>query len=207
VSDGTDSFEDAVAERLEGMDWPWLLAAGPAAFVAGYVLTVLAVVLGPSSIGGEILNALKQLVFVFYSAHNVPLEVSGIGRLDWLTQAASPGTASPDTPVVVFYAIPMLVLVATGIVVTVRVLDRVDDPARIAAAVAALGASYAVVAIAGTFVFTDTSLVGGPARLALADAALFGLAYPLAFGAIGAGLAGAVEYVRRNRSGGGDYDI
>lgn len=201
MSDGTDGIDDLVAERLDGMEWPWLLAAGPAAFVAGYVATVLVVVLGPSSIGDDVLNGFKQLVFVFYSAHNVPLEVSGFGRVDWLTRAASPATPSPDTPVVVFYAIPMLVLIVTGVVVTGRLLDRVDDPVRIAAAVVALGVSYGLVAIAGALVFTDTSLLGGPARLALADAALFGLAYPLAFGTVGAGLAGAVEYVRRNRSG------
>lgn len=203
MSDGTDGIDDLVAERLDGMDWPWLLAAGPAAFVAGYAVTVLVVVLGPSSLGDDVLNGLKQLVFVFYSAHNVPLEVSGFGRVDWLTRAASPATAPPDTPVVVFYAIPMLVLTVTGVVVAVRILDRIDDPIRIAAAVGALGASYVLVAIAGALVVTDTSLLGGPARLALADAALYGLAYPLAFGTVGAGLAGAAEYVRENRSRGG----
>lgn len=200
MADGTDSFETLLAERLDGMAWPWLLAAGPAAFVAGYALTVLIVVLGPSSVSGGLTNVLVLLVFLFYSAHNVPLEVSGIGRLDWLSQAASPETASPDIPVVVFYSIPMLVLLGTGVVVAVRVLDRVDDPARIAAAVGCLGTSYALVAIGGTFVFTSSSVVGGSAQLVLADAALYGFAYPLVFGTFGAALAGAVRYVRDNRS-------
>jgi hypothetical protein len=200
VTDGTDSLETLLAERLDGMPWPWLLAAGPAAFVAGYALTVLIVVLGPSSVSGGLTNVLVLLVFLFYSAHNVPLEVSGIGRLDWLSQAASPETASPDIPVVVFYSIPMLVLLGAGVVVAVRVLDRVDDPARVAAAVACLGASYALVAIGGTFVFTSSSVVGGSAQLVLADAALYGLAYPLVFGTFGAALAGTARYVRDNRS-------
>ena len=201
MSDGTDGIDDLVAERLDGMEWPWLLAAGPAAFVAGYVATVLVVVLGPSSIGDDVFNALKQLVFVFYSAHNVPLEVSGFGRVDWLTRAASPSTPAPDTPVVVFYAIPMLVLIVTGVVVSGRLLDRVDDPVRIAAAVGALGVSYGLAAVAGALVFTDTSLVGGPARLALADAALFGLAYPLAFGTVGAGRESGPCSVSQRRKG------
>ena len=44
--------------------------------LAGYVLTLLVTVVGPSSTGGSITSVLNQLGFVFYSAHNV-LQLSG----------------------------------------------------------------------------------------------------------------------------------
>lgn len=188
MTDGTGSLEDAVARRLDGLDWPRLLVAGPAAFVAGYALTVLIVLVGPSSITGDPGDVLVLLVFLFYSAHNVPLAVGGVGRIDWLGQAASAATPPPSVPVAVFYAVPMAVLLGAGALVARRVLADVEDPVRVATAVGALAASYAAVAVAGTFLFRESSVFGGSARVVLADAALYGLAYPLVFATIGAGL-------------------
>lgn len=192
---------DDVAERLEGIPWTRLAAAGVGAFLAGYALTVLVAVVGPSSVEGGFADVLTLLAFVFYSAHNVPLEVSGVGRMDWLTIAGSAATPEPAVPVIVFYAIPVAVLLAVGLFATGRLVGRTDDPTRVLAAVLVLAVSYGLTAIAGTAVFTSRSAFGGPARLVLADAVLFGFAYPLVFGAIGAGVAGIVASVRASRSG------
>jgi hypothetical protein len=199
VTDGTDTFEDLVADRLGGLDWPRLLALGPAAFVAGYVVTVLVVVLGPSSVSGDPADVLLLLVFLFYSAHNVPLAVDGVGQIDWLAQAGSGATPPPAVPVAVFYAIPILVLLGGGAVLARR-LDGVDDPVRVGAAVGALAASYAVVAVAGTVLFRESSVFGGTARLVPVDAAVYGLAYPLAFATIGAVVTVLLGHLRGRRS-------
>ena len=132
--------------------------------LAGYVLTLLVTVVGPSSTGGSITSVLNQLGFVFYSAHNV------------------------------------LVLLATGLGVASRPVRRTDDPVRVGAAIVAVAAGYAVAMVAGTFVFTSQSVFGGLARLPVEDALLFGLAYPLVFATLGAGVAGIVAHLRTDRS-------
>lgn len=186
---------ERVADRLQGLPWPALVVAGVGAFLAGYLLTVLLTIVGPSSVRGGVVGILTLLAFVFYSAHGVPVEVGGRERVDLLTRTASASTPEPAVPVIVFYAIPVVVLLAVALVVTVRVVDRSEDPVRVGAAVLGFAVSYGLAAIAGTLVFTTESVFGGSARLVLRDAALFGFAYPLVFGGVAAGLTGVVAYL------------
>ncbi len=172
------------------------MVAGVGAFLVGYALTVLVAVVGASSTEGGLLDVLTLLAFVFYSAHNVPLEVSGVGRLDWLSTTASASTPDPAVPVIVFYSIPVVVLLAVALLVAFRVVGRTDDPVRVVAAVLAFAVAYGLTAVAGTFVFTSESVFGGSARLAFGDAVVFGFAYPLVFGVVGAGIAGIVAFRR-----------
>lgn len=191
---------DEIAERAEGLRWAVLALAGVGAYLVGYGLTVLIAVVGPSDTQVGPGTLLNQMGFVFYSAHNVPLDVSGIGRMDWLGVAARPDTPEPSVPVLVFYAVPVVVLLAVGLVVAFRLVERTDDPVQVGVAVVAVAASYAVAMIAGTFVFTSQSVFGGPARLSLEDAVLFGLAYPVVFATFGAGAAGILAYLRSQAS-------
>jgi len=199
VSD-TPPAVSALLDRLDGLGWGALVATGAGAFLVGYGLTVFVVVVGPSTIDGGLFGVLTLLAFVFYSAHNVPVEVAGMDRIDWLVQTASPSTPEPAVPVVVFYAIPVVVLLGASLVVAVRVVDRAQDPTRVGAGVLAFVVGYWLAMVAGTFVFTSESIFDGPARLVLTDAAVFGFVYPLVFGTIGAGLAGIVAYRRATHS-------
>ncbi len=188
---GIDPTAGPVTERLATVGWPGVVAAGAGAFLAGYLVTVLVVVLGPSSTTGG-WGVLVLLAFVFYSAHNVAVEAENLGRVDMLEQSARDGTA---VPLVVFYAIPILVLLVTAALVTTRYTEQ-RDPVQSVGAIAGLTGGYALLAAAGTLVFTSQTIFGAPARLVLGEAVAFGVVYPVVFGTIGAALVGVVATVR-----------
>lgn len=188
-----------LSERLSGLSWPGILLGGAGAFLVGYALTVLVVVLGPGETTGGVWGVLVLLAFVFYSAHNVPVDASGLGQIDWLETAASSTTPDPSIPLVVYYAIPILVLVGTSILVTSRCTDRELNPVQSIVAVLGMAGAYALLAVAGTFVFTSRTIFNTPAQLVLTDALIFGVAYPLVFGTIGAAVVGIVSYARRQQ--------
>lgn len=192
MSSGTDPVDGPVTDRLATVGWPGVVAAGAGAFLAGYLLTVLVVVLGPSSTAGGVWGVLVLLAFVFYSAHNVAVEAENLGRVDMLEQSARDGTA---VPVVVFYAIPILVLLVTAALVTARYTEP-RDPIQSVGAIAGLTGGYALLSAAGTVVFTSQTVIGAPARLVLGEAVAFGVVYPVVFGTIGAALVGVVAVMR-----------
>jgi len=201
VSPGTPHSVETVRHRLDGLHWPGVLASGAVAFVLGYLTTVLVVFVGPSSTAGALPDLLVLLAFVFYSAHGIPLEVAGVGRLDWLGNAASANTPEPAVPLVIFYLIPVVVILAAAAVANYRYTSRRLDPVQTVAVVLGVAITYALLTVAGTFVFTSTSLFGGSAELVRSAAVIYGLGYPLVFGTVGAAVVGLVEATRQTASG------
>lgn len=179
---------------LAGIEPIALVAVGIMTFVVGYVITTLIVVVGPSETAGGLTAVALQLGLIFYSAHLVPANLSGGGQFDWLsTVAANPG--DPAVPLIVFYAIPMVLLIASAVLaIRTYTTDRLD-PREVLGAVVFLAIGYAVMAVLGTFL-VQARLQDQTASPDLFLAAVFGLLYPLIFGAIGAGLANVVESLR-----------
>jgi len=160
-----------VRERLAGLAWPGVVAAGAGAFLAGYLLTVLVVVLGPSSTAGGVWGVLVLLAFVFYGAHNVSIDAGELGRVNMLEEAARSGTSVPVAR---------------------------QDPVQTVGVVCGMTGGYAVLAAAGTVVFTSDTIFGTPARLVTGQAVAFGVVYPVVFGTIGAALVGIVATLRNS---------
>lgn len=179
---------------LAHIEAPALVAVGILTFVTGYVVTALVVLVGPSRTASDPVAVILQLGLIFYSAHLVPANLSGGDRFNWLQDVmASP--ADPNVPVIVFYAIPMVLLVVTGILAVRAYATNRLDPRQMLFSVAFVAGGYGLMAVLGTFVI-EASLQGQTARPDLFLAAVFGLAFPLVFGAIGAGLANIIESLR-----------
>lgn len=185
----------ALRARAAAVDWVGAGAVGVLAFPAGYVLTGLIVVLGGQT-SGDVLGILLLLGFVFYSSLNVPADIVGGGQVDYLASVADPATAAPAVPIVVYYAVPIFVLVGAGALATVRLLEGHPDPVETGLTVLALAVGFAGMAVVGSFAFVSTTITGDTARIALLPAALFGFAYPLIFGLLGAALVQIVETYR-----------
>lgn len=197
TADSTDSPLPAPVEGvLARINAPALLAVGIMTFVTGYIVTALVISIGPSQTSGGLVGLIMLFAFIFYSAHLVPASLSGGGQIDQLTVSASPATPEPAIPVVVFYAIPMVLLIAAGVVAThLYTTDRLD-PVEVLSGVLVLAVGYAAMATLGTFIVQTTTTDG---QLASPDGVLaigFGLLYPLVFGSIGAGLANVIESLR-----------
>lgn len=184
-----------VRDRAEAVDWVGAAAVGVLAFPAGYVLTGLIVVLGGQT-SGDILGVLLLLGFVFYSSLNIPADITGGGQIDYLASVADPATAAPSVPIFVYYAVPIFVLVGAGALASVRLLEGRPDPIETGLTVLGLAVGFAGMAVVGSFAFVSTTLTGETARIALLQAVIFGFAYPLVFGLLGAGLVQIVETYR-----------
>jgi hypothetical protein len=175
---------------------PALLAVGIMTFVSGYVVTALVMLVVVDADMSRPLVLVVFFAFIFYNAHQIPAVV-GDGRfVDQLEVFANPATADLAVPVVVFYAIPMVMLVAMGVLGTRLYTSNYLDPRQVIAGVLLLTAGYAAMAILGTQIVQTSTNFGGVATPHLQSTLLFGLLYPLVFGAIGAGLVNVVESLR-----------
>lgn len=197
--------------------------AGVLAFVGGYLLTAVALYLDVSlprggnpadlatrivnefvevgaqqildAAGGEILLALRVVVWTFFSAQWIPLDgiASGLGRsvtqtVDVLTVTDKISEISLTTPV--YYLIPVVCLLAAGL----WIVRRIDTQSRYDAGVAGgqvLVGYLPCVLIAGTlsgltvnldFFVASATIATTPV---MSSAALMGSIYAVAFGAAG----------------------
>lgn len=203
MTPGTDgpTGREAIGERLDGLAALPATLAGVTAVLVGYLLTVGIAVVGSQSLEGQITGVLTLLAFVFYSAHGVPVSLGDGETLDWLGYLADPATADSLVPVIVYYAVPIVVALAAGYVVQDRFVREQLDPVQTAAAVGLFALGYALPFVLGTVLATTTTAGGGTVRLVTTDAALFGTVYPLVFGVIGAGIATGVDALRRQYTG------
>lgn len=182
---------DDIAERLSSVTFPAAVVLGVGTFLLGYVLTGLLVTIGPSVVDADLATYVVVLGFVFYSAHNVPYETT-LGQTNLL---ADPTTAGQAIPSIVYFAIPIVLSVAAGVVLARSLTDRPLDPIQTLYALLGYSLGYLLVAVAGTFVLTIPG-PGGTATLVFERAVLFGLLYPLLFGTIGAGVAAIGTYLQ-----------
>lgn len=178
-------------------DVPWVptaIAGGLAACV-GYLLTAALFVVGPASITADvgIRFQLVQYAFVFYNAHLVDVvtvvadsAVPG-GRTNLLL-ASTGGTA---VPIPVYFAIPVVLLLAVAGHVTDRWLTR-PTAAQVPLVGAAVALGYGLVLITGRFLATRTVSAGTQTATGspdLVQTVAFGLAIPAIVATAGAGLA------------------
>jgi hypothetical protein len=176
--------------RAPGLREEWLetAATGAVAFVVGYA-AVVAVIFAFGEQSGSLASVLELVGIVFYNAHNVPA-VGGGQTVNVLAAAQN-----PNVPVVVYYAIPVVAVLAAGVFVG-RARPG-DDPTTVLHAGAPLAVGYALLAVVGSLAVSIELHTGATVSPDLVKAALFGLAYPVVFGTLGAGLG----FAWRQRSG------
>jgi|GEM_PF-1784117 len=181
--DGSDVAEE-VEERLRETNWLAAFVLGAGAFVVGLLLTAILVVgVGESPQGG--LQGVVLLVgFAFYAANLVRIDIGDGILVDFFA-----GVSNTSVPLEVYYAVPMVVLLAAGFLVVDRYATRSVDPIGTAMQVAGIAVGYLAVALLGTFVFVTPTVTGGSASLVVTDVLLFGLAFPLVFATLGAAIA------------------
>lgn len=174
---------------------------GIGAYLAGYVLTYLLVIVDGVESQGDI-ETWKAVGWVFYNAQNVDLTFVGSAGSASVTEnfrlfedGSGVGNLGSTVPEIVYYLVPVVVLLGAGYVAYQRA-DTADLPT---AQVAAIGATsvvgYLVLVILGRFLFEATGSFLG-ADLAIAPdlgtaVVLAGIVYPLVLGALGAVLASA----------------
>ncbi|MDG5775071.1 hypothetical protein VB773_16495 [Haloarculaceae archaeon H-GB2-1] len=176
-----ESGDEGVADVLE----PELLlpafARGIASFVVGYLLTLVVVLAGPASIRGGLADVPALIAFVFYGAHNVPVQVANLGAINFVAQQQN-----PSTPLIVFWLLPIAVLLGTGVELGSRFLARKASAVDLVTSVLAVSLGYTALAFLGTFVFRTKTMFEVSAKLYLGDAIVFGFAYPAVFVLLGA---------------------
>jgi hypothetical protein len=187
MSTSADSVTTAGGDAATaGERWARGAAAGMAAFVAAYV-AVVAVIYAFGGQSGSVGEVLRLIGIIFYNAHTVP--AVGAGQPLNVLAAAQ----DPNVPVAVYYAIPILAVGAAGAVLGGR---DASDPTEVLSVGAALAVGYALLAVLGALVLSVTLAGGQTVSPDLPKAALFGLAYPVVFGTLGAG----AGFAWRNRA-------
>jgi hypothetical protein len=190
----SSSIGDVVQRNLAGGA---LVGAG--AYLAGYVLTYLLVIVDGVESGGDI-ETWKAVGWVFYNAHNVDLTFVGSAGSASITETftlfeESAGTANlaSTVPQFLYFLVPAVALAVGGYVA----YQRADTSGFGGAQAAAVGATtlvgYFALVVLGRFLFEASGSFLG-ADLAIAPdlgtaIVLAGIVYPLVLGAGGAVLA------------------
>lgn len=172
-----------------------------AAYLAGYLLTAVFVVVDGVDFGGEA-GWVAVVGWVFYAAHTVKLRLTGaagdsaatgtVGVFGWGDDLTSLTDAVPE---ILYLAVPVVVLVGTAVLLVGRVDGAVESVGSAGAVGASVVAGYLPLALLGQVLFTHTETgFGGAASLTigpdlLPSVLLVGLVYPVVCGAVGGVLA------------------
>ncbi|MFB6189284.1 MAG: hypothetical protein ABEI57_05325, partial [Halapricum sp.] len=175
-------------ERITNYPWPIGVFAGLWTFVAGYIVMGIVVLVpdGPKQ-GAAIGDTINEIGVVLYNAHNVVLDVRNVAGIRNLGGSVTNKLAGPTSkPVLVYYAVPVVVLVVAGALVAHYTLSADVDLQVAVLPGVALGIGYTVTAILGTFVVSD-SLGNGAVLLVpdLGQTVVYALAYSLVCGIVG----------------------
>ncbi|MFW5949504.1 MAG: transporter [Halolamina sp.] len=169
-------------------------AAGLGAYLLGYLVTyvwhsgsVEERLAGYNFItemfGGEPIAVWKGVGWLFYNAHFVDTRIDAFGG----TQSQNFIAGSEGGAIVLLYLVPVLLLLAAGLVVA-RVADA-HDPGTGATAGVAVAVGYFPLALIGRFLFAYEGSAGPDVVTAIL---LAGLVYPLVLGAVGGAIGGAI---------------
>ncbi|WP_148858808.1 hypothetical protein [Natronococcus pandeyae] len=183
------------------------LVAGATAWVVGYILTYAAAIgdvqasedfESLEAATGEDL-AVEMIGLLFFNAHNVPADAPQYSVLQALDPRHNFILAEGGSTLVL-YAVPILVLLFAGAIVT-----RYTQTVRGSVTDAALTGSIVIVGylplvILGTFVFTVAPGEEAMAPNLLLSIGFAGTFYPLVFGAIGGVIAYFATRAPRNDS-------
>jgi hypothetical protein len=200
VTDGDASggVADGLRARAEAFPWPIGLAAGFGAFVAGYLVVVGYMLVGIAPLQGTLVDRLVGVGFIFYNAHTVPIVSSDPTVISRIPNPVA-GAAIPWA----YYGIPVIALTAAAGLFTYWYRPPEQDGFVAVATGAAMTLGYLLLALVGTFAFTQFGALH-PDRLWTLGA---GLAYPLVCGTLGSivaqsSLAGETEREEQSESGG-----
>lgn len=170
---------------------------GAAAFLGAYASFVAVVAISGNTTWSTPVATLKQLGALFYNAQNVPLvryrEVT-VGDEN-VAQEASVNLlqmADPSLPHVVYYLIPVVVLVAAAAVLTYRYLDVANPIETGGAIVGGLTLGYLLTALVGAILLVQrTELETAFETLSpdLLYTFALGIGYPLVVGTVVVGIA------------------
>lgn len=160
---------------------------GAAAFVANYVLVYILTAIDGLQTSGQV-DSWKLVGWVFYSAHNVKTELTGLGgsrSFNLLESATGAEGLTSTVPKLVYYLVPVVVLLAAGYVLYQRV-DVSLDTEGAAGVGATVAAGYVVLAAVGAFLFEQSASGGSAAPKMTTAIVIAGIAYPVVLGAVGA---------------------
>lgn len=175
---------DTVVQSL-----PTGAVVGVGSYILSYVLLFVFLILE----GGNMLQqqAWKAAGLILYNAHNVDIVASAMGQTQSVNILAQAG-GTTSIPTIVYYVVPVLVLVVMGYVVA-SMANLGSNVAAAAAAGATVTVGYLVLAVLGTFVFTVGSAMASGSPDLMMSVVLMGLVYPIVFGSIGGAIAGATN--------------
>ena len=161
---------------------------GVGAFVAGYLLTfVLAAI--DSDLGDTESSSFDATGWLYYGAHFADIELDtpiGSETMNFLSEA------STQFPTVVYYLVPVVVLVASGFVLA-KLFASGDEVADSAIAGAGVVAGYLPLALVGTFLFSESEEFGSVSPDLVTGVLLVGLVFPIVLGAVGGIVAAKTE--------------
>jgi hypothetical protein len=171
--------------------------AGVAAYLAGYLLTALFVLVDGVEFSGDA-GWLRVVGWVFYAAHSVELRLTGaagdsaatgtVDVFEWGSQLTNLTDAVPE---VLYLAAPVAVLVGTASALVRRVPDARASAANAGAVGASLLVGYLPLAVLGQLLFSQTETgFGGATSLTIGPDLLpsilaVGIVYPLICGVVG----------------------
>jgi len=175
--------------------------AGVVAYLAGYLLTGLFVLVDGVDFGGEA-SWVKVVGWVFYAAHTVELRLTGaagdsaatgtVNVFEWGSQLTALTSAVPE---VLYLAVPVVVLVGSAGALVRRVPDARDRTGTAAAVGASVVVGYLPLAALGQVLVSHTETgFGGATSLTvgpdlLPSLLVAGVVYPVVCGAVGGALA------------------
>lgn len=172
--------------RQQGMEEPPFVQGaifGAVSFVVGYVLTLLLVVATEDSTD----NLIELVGWVYYNAQFTEVVTSGGGMEASLNYVTGSGTgmmqASMELPSIVYHLVPVVVLVAAGLLLAQQANALEPADGAMAGATLALGA--VVLALVGTFLFEISQSGVSTSPDLVKSILLVGIGYPAIFGAVG----------------------
>jgi hypothetical protein len=192
-----------VSTSIEAYHVGQATAVGILAFPVAYLLTIVTILIGGSIDTSRPIEAARVVGYAFYNAHNVPLHRYGERAVSGpdgttLQEISATGTllqeSATSIPTVVYYLIPVVVLLGAGALLAYRYLPSERQPTserrsvRHLALVGGLVLGYTLAMLAGSFLFAETTTSGqtwvslNPERL---SALVAGIGYPLVLGAVG----------------------
>jgi hypothetical protein len=161
------------------------IAAGIGAYIASYVLLFVFLIVE----GGDMLDrsAFEATGYILYNAHNVDITASMLGQSQSVN-LLSTASGATTIPTIVYFVVPVVVLLGMGYLIG-TLAQSGSDVVAAAGAGATITIGYLILAILGTFIFSTGGAGGSVGPDLLMSVLLFGLAYPIVFGAIGGAIA------------------
>ena len=170
---------------------------GVAAYVLGYLLTLVFMLVDGVEFGGEA-GRLKVAGWVFFATHLVDLRLTGAaggrsasGTVDVFGGLGQLANLTSTVPELLYLLVPIVVLVGTSLFLVRRVADGRTTVGTAAGVGASVAAGYLPMAVVGQFLFSHTETgFGGAASVTVApdllsSVLLAGIVYPLVCGVVG----------------------